>query len=111
MLDALPKVQGPQGRPRTKPNELMGDRGYGFPHTIKAVIQRRIKSLLSPRGSPHGSGLGKRRYVVEQSLAALGNRRRLKICYERTAAMWQGFHELAIALMCFKRWQKLVEGL
>jgi len=81
----------------------MGDRGYGWPWIIAAVLAMGMGSLLAPRGVEHGSGLGKRRYVVEQTLAAFGNCRRLKLCYERTGMSFQSFHELAAILICYRR--------
>jgi transposase len=103
MVKDLPPIQGPRGRPRRKPEALMGDRGYGFPWIIAAVLAMGIGSLLAPRGVAHGSGLGKRRYVVEQTLAAFGNCRRIKLCYERTGLSFQSFHELAAILICYRR--------
>jgi transposase len=100
MVKSLPAVKQPRGRPRRKPRQLLGDRGYGFPWIIAAIVLMGIVSLLCPRGSPHGSGLGKRRYVIERTLSWLGNFRRLKLCYERTGEHFQAFHELAACVLC-----------
>src|SRR5690606_22298969 len=60
MVRAIPPIPGPRGgRPRRKPKVLQGDRGYGFPWVIAAVRRMGIRPLLAPRGSGHGSGLGK----------------------------------------------------
>lgn len=112
MIQNLPPVQGPRGRPRRKPKELYGDRGYGFDWTIKAIVAMGIKPRLAPRGSStHGSGLGKVRYVIERTMAWFGHRRRLKICYEKMGPHWQAYHELTASLICFRRWQKIISGL
>jgi len=103
MLKSIPPIQGPRGRPRRKPEALQGDRGYGFPWIILAVVAMRIKSLLAPRGAEHGSGLGKTRYVVERTLAWFGQNRRLKICYEKKGEHFQAFNELAACLICARR--------
>jgi transposase len=61
---------------------------------------------LAPCGAArkeHGSGLGKRRHVVECSLSWVGNVRRLKLCYERFGEHFQAFHELAACLVCVSR--------
>lgn len=100
MVESMPPVKQPRGRPRRKPCELIGDRGYGFPWIIAAVVLMGIRSLLCLRGSPHGSGLGKRRYVIERTLSWVGNFRRLKLCYEKTALHFQAFHELAACIIC-----------
>ena len=114
LLDALTRRTAPgrRGRPRTKPRELLGDAGYGFPHTIAAVRARRIRPLLKPRAKPgeqsvHGSGLGKRRYVVERTLSHFNHHRRLRLCYEKLPEHWQAFHDLAAALLTFNRLARL----
>jgi hypothetical protein len=103
MLKSIPPIQGPRGRPRRKPEAFQGDRGYGFPGVIRMVLAMGIKSLLARRGSEHGSGLGKTRYVVERTLAWFGQNRRLKICYEKSGEHFQAFHELAACLICVRR--------
>ena len=103
MVESMPAIKQRRGRPRKKPRELIGDRGYGFAWIIAAIVLMRIVSLLCPRGSPHGSGLGKRRWVIERTMSWLGNFRRLKLCYERTAEHFQAFHELAACLVCAKK--------
>lgn len=110
MLDAIPPIQGPCGRPRFRPQALQGDRGYGFPAVIRAVRARRVESRLAPRGEEHGSGLGKTRYVVERTLAWFGQCRRLKLCYEKTGAHFQAFHDLAAGLLCVRRLVQLAKG-
>jgi len=100
MLESMSPVKQPRGRPRRKPRELIGDRGYGFPWIIAAIVLMGIGSLLCLRGSPHGSGLGKRRYVIERTMSWLSNFRRLKLCYEKKSIHFQAFHELAACIIC-----------
>ena len=109
MVESMPPVRMPKGPPRYKPKGLVGDRGYGFPYLIAWVLALRVASLLSPRGKdkPHGSGLGKVRYVIERTMSWLGNYRRLKLCYERTGEKWQAFNELACCLVCAGRITRL----
>jgi len=102
-LAYLPPIPDAQGQVRTQPQKLQGDRGYGFAWTIAAVLLLGIGSLLAVRGSPHGSGLGKTRYVVERTLAWFGNFRRLRQCYERTWHHWQALNELAACVICANR--------
>lgn len=104
-------VPGMLARLPVKLAALMGDRGYGFPWVIAAVIAMGMASLLDPRGTPHGSGLGKRRYVVERTLAILGYNRRIKVCYERDGQRFRGYNVLAAALMCYGRLQQVKTGL
>lgn len=105
----MPPVPGPRGRPRTKPRALQGDAGYGSAALRALVKWLGIKPLLAPLGKnvPHGSGLGKTRYVIERTLSWFGNFRRLKFCYERSGAHFQAFHELAAAILCANRLTQL----
>ena len=103
MLDQMPFIPNAHGKRTRKPKALQGDRGYGFVHIIKLLVSLMIKSLLAPRGSPHGSGLGKTRWVVERTLAWISNYRRLKVCYERTGEHFRAFHVLAACVICSNR--------
>jgi transposase len=106
MLRQFPPVPDKGGKTRKKPKVLQGDRGYGFPHIIKLLVRLVIGSLLAPRGRPHGSGLGKTRYVIERTMAWLGEYRRLKVCYERTGERFRAFHVLAACVICSNRLQQ-----
>jgi transposase len=90
------------------PNELLGDRGYGFPYLIAVVVLYGIVSKLSPRGKdqPHGSGLGEQRYVVERTMSWWMHFRRITFCYERRAEHFQGLHHLAAAVLCANKLRK-----
>src|SRR5271168_5018540 len=86
-----------------RPQILQGDRGYGFVALIAAIAALLIKPLLALRGSAHGSGLGKTRYVVEQTLAWMGHFRRIRSCYEKKPEHFQAFNELAVCAMLAHR--------
>ena len=58
---------------------------------------------VPPRGSPHGSGLGRVRWVAEAAMAWFANFRRLRVCYERTPGSWRALHDFAAALICLKK--------
>lgn len=105
LLLSMPPIGGPRGRPRTKPKILQGDAGYGSAPLAALVKWLGVTPLLKPLGKsqPHGSGLGKTRYVVERTLSWFGNFRRLKLCYEKSGAHFQAFHELAAGIICAKR--------
>lgn len=102
LLDAIEPIQGPRGRPRRRPKALYGDRAYGSKKNRDGLKARGVQSRLARQGTPHGSGLGKVRYVVERSLAWVGQARRLKIRYDRLAAMHRAFHFLQLARICCK---------
>lgn len=104
LLDAIPAVDGVRGRPRRRPRRYLGDRGYGWQSNIDATRARKVVPMLArPGDNTHGSGLGVYRVVVEHAMAWFNQSRRLRLCYERTAEMLQGFHDLAASLLVFKR--------
>jgi transposase len=113
LVVAMPSIQGPRGRPRTKPKVLQGDAGYGCAALAWLVKGLGITPVLKPLGKnrTHGSGLGKTRYVVERTLSWFGNFRRLKLCYEKCGEHFQAFHELASAILCANRLTQLHTGL
>src|SRR6476469_1552339 len=104
LLEAMPAVQGPRGRPRRKPGSIFGDRAYGTAEMIALVTLMGIFSFLAPRADDtHGSGLGTFRYVVERTLACFSQFRRLKMCYERTPEHFQALHEIAACCLVATR--------
>jgi len=100
LLDAVPGVYGKTGRPRKRPQAVQGDRGYDSQPHRDELKKRGMKPLLARRGVPHGSGLGKSRWVVERSLAWLHDFRRLRVRYERRADIHQALLKLACAVIC-----------
>lgn len=86
-----------------RPAAVQADRGYGFPWTIALVRAWGMRPVIAPRGSPHGSGLGRTRYVVERTHAWFSRFRRLVQCYERRPEHAQGFHSLAACVICARR--------
>lgn len=107
LLDAIPSIQGARGRPRRRPTVFLGDAAYGTPTNIAGTCQRGVESLLAVPRREHGSGLGQLRYVVERTHTWFGFNRRLKVCYEKTKAHFQAFHDLAAALICARRLHNL----
>lgn len=110
LLDSIPAIQGPLGRPRFRPEILQGDRAYGTPDVLAGVRDRGVKPLIPKMSSKiHGSGLGKFRFVVERTLAWFGQKRRLKICYEKTGDHFQALHDLTAAFICANKLVSLKE--
>src|SRR3954454_8599070 len=103
LLEAFPVLtDGKTGEVHLQPKALLGDRGYGFPYLIAIVMLYGILTQLSPRGKdkPHGSGLGKQRWVVERTMSWWTHFRRINFCYERKGEHFQGLHELAACVVC-----------
>jgi transposase len=96
LVDAIPPLQGMRGRPRHRPDCLLGDRGYDAASIRQGLRDRGILPLLAMRNTEHGSGFGRWRWVVERSFAWLNQFRRLRIRYEKRADI----HEAFLALGC-----------
>ncbi|MEI5997873.1 IS5 family transposase [Paraburkholderia bengalensis] len=83
LVDAIPPIAGKRGRPLSKPRIVQGDRGYDHDKYRRALHAAGIATEIARRGQPHGSGLGKTRWVVERTISWLHNFRRLRIRFER----------------------------
>jgi len=68
LVDGVPPVAGKPGRPRRRPDALLGDKGYDSNPNRRELRRRRILPVISRKGAPNIKGLGKLRYVVKQSL-------------------------------------------
>jgi transposase len=108
LVDAVPPLQGPRGRPRCRPECLVGDRGYGVAAIRCGLRKRGIVPLLAMRRTEHGSGLGRWRCVVERTFAWLSQFRRLRVRCDKRADIHEAFLSLGCALICWqslrKRW-------
>lgn len=82
LLDAIPPIKGRPGPPRRRPDRLYADRGYDYDSHRQQVRARGITPVIARRGTPHGSGLGTTRWVVERTIAWLHWFRRLRIRWE-----------------------------
>jgi transposase len=96
-------VGGVVGRPRRRPECLLADRGYDHDKYRRLLRGRGIKPAIARRGTGHGSGLGRYRWVVERTLAWLHNFKRLLVRYERRAEMHEALLGLACCLVCYRR--------
>ena len=104
LVDSVSPMQGPRGRPKSRPDYIVGDRAYGWEENLREMESRGIVPLLArPSDKTHGSGLGFVRWVVERTLAWFNNYRRLRLCYEKNGEAFKAFHELAALLICFKK--------
>src|SRR5205823_4920055 len=64
LLDRVPAVGGLVGRPRRRPEQVIGDRGYDYDKHRRLVRARGVIPVIAQRSSEHGSGLGAVRWVV-----------------------------------------------
>jgi len=101
LVDAIPPLGGRPGPPLRKPRVVQGDRAYDSQPHRDALHQRGIATQIARRWRPHGSGLGRTRWVVERTLAWLHRNRRLNLRYERRPCVHEAFLSLACALVCW----------
>ena len=101
LVDAVPLLQGERGRPRHRPDCVIGNRGYDAEAIRRGLRARHILPLLAMRNTKHGSGLGRWRWVVERTFAWLYQFRRLRVRYERRADIHEVFLLLACAVICW----------
>jgi transposase len=101
LVDGIPLLRGRPGRPLRKPGLVQGDRAYDSQPHRDQLERRGIASQLAKRGRPHGSGLGRTRWVIERTLAWLHRFRRLNLRYERRPCVHEAFLTLACALVCW----------
>jgi len=101
LVEAIPPVRGKPGRPRCRPECVQGDRGYSSEAQRRWLRSKNIRPLLAKVGSPHGSGLGKTRWVIERTLAWLHHFRRLRIRWERRDDIHLAFLTIGCGLIAF----------
>ncbi|WP_414170617.1 transposase [Streptoverticillium reticulum] len=97
LVDGIPPVAGRPGRPRRRPDALLGDKGYDSNPNRREIRKRRILPVISRKGTPNIEDLGKLRYVVEQTFALLHQFKRLAVRWERCCAT------LAVCMMATLR--------
>jgi transposase len=106
LVDAIPHVRGPIGRPRHRPGRMIADRGYDHDKYRRLLRARGIGHAIARRGTEHGSGLGRYRWVVERTISHLHNKRRLLVCTDRTKATHDALLSLAACLLCYSRYRQ-----
>jgi transposase len=103
LVDGIVPVAGRPGRPRRRPDALLADKGYDSDRVRCELTRRRIVPVISSRGTKGIQGLGKLRYVVEQTLALLHQFKRLAVRFERHLDLHDALVSLACALLCRRR--------
>jgi transposase len=103
LLDAVPPIAGRPCRPRRRFAVLLADKGYDSRALREACRRRRTEPVIPHRGRKNIKGLGRLRYVVEQTFGLLHQFRRLAIRWERRLDIHGGFVSLACALICWRR--------
>ncbi|WP_369229492.1 transposase [Streptomyces sp. R21] len=101
-----PPSQAAPAVPGRRPEALLGDKGYDSHPNRDELRKRRILPVISSKGAPNVKGIGKLRYVVEQTFALLHHFTRLAVRWERRAEPHDAFVSLARSLVCWRRLKK-----
>src|SRR3954451_12235912 len=99
-----PKIPGKPGRPKEAPDELYAARGYDSDATRWILAWLGIEPHIARRKTPHGSGLGKVRWVVERTISWLKGLRRMRARYDRLGVIQDAWNTLAASVICLRIW-------
>jgi transposase len=102
LVDAVPAIGGKPGHPRQRPDKVTGDRGFDDEEERQKLRDRGIDPELAKRRTPHGSGLGLFRWVVERTISWFHQFRRLRVRYDLRDDIHQGLCNLAEILITFR---------
>ncbi|WP_455362148.1 IS5 family transposase [Streptomyces sp. SYSU K21746] len=102
LVDSIPPVAGRPGRPRKRPRGSPRRQGYDSNPNREELRKRRILPVISRKGAPNIKGMGKLRYVVEQTFALLHHFKRLAVRWERRTELHDAFVSLACSLICWR---------
>jgi transposase len=102
LVDAVPPMGGKPGHPRRRPDKVLGDRGFDDEAERQKLPDRGIDPELAKRRTPHGSGLGVFRWVVERTNSWLHQFRRLRVRYDFRDDIHQGLCNVAEILITFR---------
>jgi transposase len=98
----IPAIGGKPGHPVQKPKALQADRAYHDKWVDALLKWLGIEPKIAKRNTPHGSGLGKTRWVVERTIAWLKGFRRLRIRFDRRPEIYHAWNTLAAAAICWR---------
>lgn len=96
-------MRGIRGRPRRRPDIVLGDCGYDHDKYRRLARALGVKPLIARRGTEHGSGLGTRRWVVQRAFAHPHWFRRLRTRWEVRDYIHETFLALGCVLICWRR--------
>lgn len=100
LVDGVPPVAGRPGRPGRRLESFLGDKAYDSKAVRRELQHQLIMPVISRKGAPNIKGLGKLRYVVEQTFALLHQLKRLAVLWERSPELHDAFISLACRIIC-----------
>jgi transposase len=101
LLDAIPPLKPPRGRPRRRPDKLHADLGYASRRNRALLRRRHIAPRIARKGVESRTRLGRYRWVAERDFAWLHRNRRLVVRYEREDTLHDALLHLGCALICW----------
>jgi len=116
------RVPRSRGRPKTRPAQLVADRGYDSRPLRRRLRARGIRPCIPPKRRPaswkpaRGRPLAPfvqeyaRRWPVERTFAWLGHQRRLLVRHERRPEVYRAFLTVACALIVLRALLRLASG-
>ena len=99
----IPAVAGKPGRPKQKPDAVVGDKAFDCEDLRWLLRWLGIEPILPAKGEDE-HGLGVLRWFVERTLSRLHQFRRLRIRWGRSPETHQAFMSLAATVICFRIW-------
>jgi transposase len=104
LVDAIPPIRRPHGRPRKRPDAVLADRAYDAEEKIRQPLRERgIEPKVARRNTEPGNGLGVFRYVIAAAFSWLFKQRRLRVRYEKRDDIHQAFLTIGCLLICWNR--------
>ena len=106
-LEQIRVHDGRKGRPRTRPQRLIADKGYDS-DPLRHRLKRRGITLLSPyrknrkNKKPQDKRMRvryRRRYKVERTFSWIGSFRRLVVRHEHLVSVYTGFFHIACLII------------
>jgi hypothetical protein len=101
----MPAVAGKPGRPKQKPDALVGDKAFDCKGLRQILRWLGIEPIL-PAKREDSQGLGVLRWFVERTLSWFHQFRRLRIRWDRKPMIHQAFLSLAAAVICYRIWSR-----
>ena len=105
LVDAIPPIAGKPGARKRRPQALLADRAYHTNKILDGLKARGIEARIARQKHPHGSGLGRQRWVIERTISWLHQHRRLRLRYERRPDIHEAFISIACSLICYRALQ------
>jgi transposase len=106
---AVPRKQA--GRPKQKPDRLIGDKGYDSDPLRERLAERGIDMICPYRGNnkhkKYHDGRKmrryKRRWTAERTFSWIGNNRRLVVRWDHDITIYRAFFNIACLIIALRR--------